>query len=116
MRVSPADFRHVDWFGCRNQLFVLAGKAVSQSRDFKILGYTVGQAPNLPLVVVILAALVARIAEEGSGTDRIAASVFVVSLSIWSYLEAVDGVNVFRRLLGMAGFVVVLTRLVGQLH
>jgi hypothetical protein len=89
---------------------------VSQSRDFKILGYTVGQAPNLPLIVVALSALVVRVAENGSGVDRIATSVFVVSLSIWSYLEAVDGVNAFRRLLGIVGFAVVLTRLVGQLH
>ena len=89
---------------------------MSQSRDFKILGYTVGQAPNLPLIVVALSALVVRVAEKGSGVDRIAASVFVVSLSIWSYLEAVDGVNAFRRLLGIVGFAVVLTRLVGQLH
>ncbi|HCV36464.1 MAG TPA: hypothetical protein DF783_06020 [Acidimicrobiaceae bacterium] len=89
---------------------------MSQSRDFKILGYTVGQAPNLPLIVVVLSALVVRVAEKGSGLDRIATSVFVVSLSIWSYLEAVDGVNAFRRLLGIVGFAVVLTRLVGQLH
>ncbi|MCP4850496.1 MAG: hypothetical protein GY900_02035 [Actinomycetia bacterium] len=89
---------------------------MSQSRDFKILGYTVGQAPNLPLIVVALSALVVRVAENGSGVDRIATSVFVVSLSIWSYLEAVDGVNAFRRLLGIVGFAVVLTRLVGQLH
>ena len=89
---------------------------MSQSRDFKILGYTVGQAPNLPLIVVVLSALVVRVAENGSGVDRITTSVFVVSLSIWSYLEAVDGVNAFRRLLGIVGFAVVLTRLVGQLH
>ena len=85
---------------------------VSQRRDFKILGYTVGQAPNLPLIVVILAALVGRVVEEGSGVNRIADAAFVASLSIWSYLEAVDGVNAFRRLLGIAGFAVVLTRLV----
>ena len=63
---------------------------------------------------MVLAALVGRIAEAGSGVDRVAASVFVVGLSIWSYLEAVDGVNLFRRILGLAGFVLVLTRLVGQ--
>lgn len=85
---------------------------VSQRRDFKILGYTIGQVPNLPLIVVILAALVGRIAEEGSGVNRWADAVFVVSLSIWSYLEVVDGVNAFRRVLGIAGFAVVLTRLV----
>ncbi|MBH99577.1 MAG: hypothetical protein CL467_03140 [Acidimicrobiaceae bacterium] len=63
---------------------------------------------------MVLAALVGRIAEAGSGVDRVADSVFVVGLSIWSYLEAVDGVNLFRRILGLAGFVLVLTRLVGQ--
>ena len=85
---------------------------VSQRRDFKILGYTLGQTPNLPLIVVILAALVGRVVEEGSRANRIADAVFVASLSIWSYLEAVDGVNAFRRVLGIAGFAVVLTRLV----
>ena len=85
---------------------------VSKRRAFKILGYTVGQAPILPLIVVILAALVGRVVEEGSGVNRIADAVFVASLSIWSYLEAVDGVNAFRRVLGIAGFAVVLTRLV----
>ena len=85
---------------------------VSQGRDFKIFGYTIGQAPNLPLIVVILAALVGRIAEEESRVNRWAAAVFVLSLSNWSYLEAVDGVNAFRRVLGIAGFAVVLTRLV----
>jgi len=84
--------------------------------DFKIFGYTVGQTPNLPLIVVICTALVGRLAEGGSGINRVADSVFVVSLSVWSYLEAVDGVNTFRRMLGIAGFVVVLTRLLGQLN
>ena len=85
---------------------------MSQRRDFKILGYTIGQAPNLPLIVMILAALVGRVVEEGSEVNRGADAVFVVSLSIWSYLEVVDGVNAFRRVLGIAGFAVVLTRLV----
>ena len=86
------------------------------NRDFKILGYTVGQAPNLPLVVVIVAVVVGRIAEQGSVTNRIADSVFFVSLSIWSYLETFDGVNAFRRVLGIGGFAVLLRLLVGQLQ
>ena len=87
---------------------------MSRNRDFKIRGYTVGQAPNLPLIVVIVAAVVGRITEQGSVTNRIADSVFFVSLSIWSYLETFDGVNAFRRVLGIAGFVVVLSLLVRQ--
>ena len=89
---------------------------MSRNRDFKIRGYTIGQTPNLPLIVVIVAAIVGRITEQGLVTNRIASSVFFVSLSIWSYLETFDGVNAFRRVLGIAGFVVVLTRLVGQLQ
>ena len=124
--LRTADFRHVDWIGCRLcrpcrtrlplRLLVLAEAAVSRNRDFKIRGYTVGQVPNLPLMVVIVAAVVGRITEQGSVTNRIADSVFFVSLSIWSYLETFDGVNAFRRVLGIAGFVVVLTRLVGELQ
>ena len=89
---------------------------MSWNRDFKIRGYTIGQTPNLPLIVVIVAAMVGRITEQGLVTNRIAGSVFFVSLSIWSYLETFEGVNAFRRVLGIAGFVVVLTRLVGQLQ
>ena len=89
---------------------------MNRNSDFKIRGYTIGQAPNLPLVVVIVAAVVGRVAEQGSVTNRIADSAFFVSLSIWSYLEAFDGANVLRRALGIAGFVIVLTRLVGQLQ
>ena len=89
---------------------------MSRNYDFKIRGYTVGQTPNLPLIVVIVAVVVGRMTEQGSFTNRIADSVFFVSLSIWSYLETFDGVNAFRRVLGIAGFVVVLTRLVGELQ
>ena len=89
---------------------------MSRNRDFKIRGYTIGQTPNLPLIVVIVAAIVGRITEQGLVTNRIAGSVFFVSLSIWSYLETFEGVNAFRRVLGIAGFVVVLTHLVGQLQ
>ena len=90
--------------------------AVSRNRDFKIRGYTVGQTPNLPMVAVIVAAVVGRITEQGSVTNRIVDSVFFVSLSIWSYRETFDGVNAFRKVLGIAGFVVVLRLLVGELQ
>jgi len=89
---------------------------VSRNYDFKIRGYTVGQTPNLPLIVVIVAVVVGRMTEQGSFTNRIADSVFFVSLSIWSYLETFDGVNAFRRVLGIGGFAVILRLLVGQLQ
>ena len=80
---------------------------MSLNRDFKIRGYTVGQMPNLPLIVVIVAAVAGWMTEQGSVTNRLMDSVFLVSLSIWSYLETFDGANAFRRVLGIAGFVVV---------
>jgi len=89
---------------------------MSRNRDFKIRGYTVGQAPNLPLIVVIVAVVVGRMTEQGSVTNRITDSAFFVSLSIWSYLETFDGVNAFRRVLGIGGFAVLLRLLVGQLQ
>ena len=89
---------------------------MSRNRDFKIRGYTVGQTPNLPLIVVIVASVGGRITEQGSVTSRIADSVFFVSLSVWGYLETFDGVNAFRRILGILGLVVVLTCLVGRLQ
>ena len=89
---------------------------MSRNRDFKISGYTVGQAPNLPLIVVIVAVVVGRMTEQGSVTNRITDSAFFVSLSIWSYLETFDGVNAFRRVLGIGGFAVLLRLLVGQLQ
>ena len=89
---------------------------MSRNRDLKIRGYTVGQAPNLPLIVVIVAVVVGRMTEQGSVTNRITDSAFFVSLSIWSYLETFDGVNAFRRVLGIGGFAVLLRLLVGQLQ
>ena len=122
-KTHTADLRHVEWIGCRlcrpgrsrvSLWLLVVEAAVSRNRDFKIRGYTVGQAPNLPLIVVSVAAVVGQITEQGSVTNRIADSVFFVSLSIWSYLETFDGVNAFRRVLGIAGFVVVLSLLVRQ--
>ena len=87
-----------------------------RKHDFKVRGYTVGQTPNLPLIVVIVAVVAGLTTEQGSITDLIADSVFFVSLSVWSYLEAFDGVNTFRRVLGIGGFAVLLRLLVGQLQ
>ena len=88
---------------------------MDHKRDFKIRGYTIGQAPNLPLMFLLASAILERATEQGSLINRISDSVFLVSLTIWSYLETFQGVNLLRRAMGLAGFFIVLTRLTGEL-
>ena len=77
---------------------------MNRKSDFKILGYTVGQVPNLPLILVFAAAIVGRATEQGSLINRISDSIFLISLTVWSYLETFEGVNLLRRAMGVAGF------------
>ena len=88
---------------------------MNRKSDFKILGYTVGQVPNLPLILVFAAVIVGRATEQGSLINRISDSIFLMSLTVWSYLETFEGVNLLRRAMGVAGFFIVLTRLASEL-
>ena len=76
-------------------------------RDLKIRGYTVGQFPNPPLWVAFAALLVALLTSDGSSVNDAARAVLYVALAIWAYLEAVSGVNGFRRSLGAAALVLI---------
>lgn len=78
------------------------------NRDFKIRGYTIGQPPNLPLIVMVAGGVAGRLLDEGSAGDGVADFVFCAGLSIWSYLETFHGVNAFRKFLGLAGFLLLL--------
>ena len=88
---------------------------MNRKSDFKILGYTVGQVPNLPLILLLAAVIVGRATESGSLTNRVSDSTFLMTLTIWSYLETFQGVNLLRRAMGVAGFFIVATRLIGEL-
>ena len=81
---------------------------MASNRDFKIRGYTIGQSPNLPLIVLVVGGAAGRLMDQGSAGDRVADFVFCVGLSIWSYLETFYGVNGFRKCLGVAGFLLLL--------
>ncbi|HET7121158.1 MAG TPA: hypothetical protein VFI17_07905 [Solirubrobacterales bacterium] len=70
-------------------------------RDLKIRGYVVGQFPNLPLWVAVGALVVSWVASAGSTLDDVVRSVFFVALGVWAYLEASEGVNGFRRAVGV---------------
>jgi len=63
--------------------------------------YPVAQFPNPPLIVG-LAALGMRSLASGAWADVLAA-VGYLFIGTWAYLEVTDGVNAFRRALGMAG-------------
>lgn len=83
--------------------------------DFAIKGYVVGQFPNAPLLVALAAALAGALLEDGSTADDISRVVFYGGLGVWAFLEATDGVNGFRKALGIAGLVFVVVRVVQAL-
>jgi hypothetical protein len=74
--------------------------------DLKIRGYTVGQFPNAPLIVALVALLVGALA--GGEASRAARAVFFVAFTIWGWEEATRGVNGLRRILGSGALVLVL--------
>ncbi len=59
------------------------------------------QTPNLPLVVGLLASILAKILPYGQ-LNFIAALIAFGALFTWGWLELFSGVNVFRRALGLA--------------
>ncbi len=73
----------------------------------------IAQPPNLPLIVWIAASLLKLIFPTGvvnTGLDVVALG----SLFTWAWLELFQGVNYFRRALGIVVFIVILaSRTVG---
>ena len=76
-------------------------------RDLRIRGYTVGQFPNPPLWVALAALVVALLFHDASTIGDVARAVFYVALSIWAYQEATEGVNGFRKALGIVALVLI---------
>ena len=83
--------------------------------DLTIKGYVVGQFPNAPLLVALAAALAGALLEDGSTADAIFRVTFSAALGVWAFLEATEGVNGFRKALGVAGLVFVVVRVVQAL-
>lgn len=63
--------------------------------------YPIAQFPNPPLIIGLLA-LGLRYLAAGTAADVLGA-VGYLFIGVWAYLEVTDGVNAFRRVLGMAG-------------
>lgn len=69
--------------------------------SLKIRGITVAQAPNPPLLVAIVAAVIGNLADHDGDLYDWARAVFYVALTVWAWEEMTDGVNRFRRGLGV---------------
>ena len=73
--------------------------------------YPIAQFPNPPLIIGLVA-LGLRYLASGTWADVLGAIGYVF-IGVWAYLELTAGVNMFRRVLGLAGLayiVVAITR------
>ena len=76
--------------------------------------YPIAQFPNPPLLIGLVA-LGLRYLATGGWADALSATGYVF-IAIWAYLELTTGVNLFRRVLGLAGLayvVVIIAERVG---
>jgi hypothetical protein len=65
--------------------------------------FPIAQLPNLPLLLALAGSGLAAV---GGGTAHdVGRAAFTIGLGVWAWEEAVDGVNWFRRLLGVGVFV-----------
>ena len=70
--------------------------------------FPLAQFPNAPLLVAIVALVLATVL-SGSAQDY-ARAAFYVALASWAWLELTEGANLFRRLLGAAVLALVVVR------
>lgn len=70
--------------------------------------FPIVQFPNAPLIVAFLAGEAGH--AIGGGDRPYAISISYLAMTIWAYEELVDGVNWFRRLLGLTYVVVMVAR------
>jgi hypothetical protein len=76
--------------------------------------YPIVQFPNAPLIVAFLSGLVAH--RTHGDQHAYAQAVSYLSMAIWAYLELFQGVNTFRRLLGLAYTISTAVHLANALH
>jgi hypothetical protein len=75
--------------------------------------FPIAQFPNPPLLLAFAGLGLAAVA-AGTAHD-VGRAVFTIGLGVWAWLEAVGGVNWFRRLLGVAALVWIVVSLAGEL-
>ena len=76
--------------------------------------YPIVQFPNAPLVLAFISGLVAHYAHGQAHSD--AQAVSYLSTALWAYLELFQGVNAFRRLLGLTYTISTAIHLATALH
>jgi hypothetical protein len=76
--------------------------------------YPIVQFPNLPLILAFASGMAAHYSHSQEHADVQAVS--YLSMAVWAYLELFQGVNVFRRLLGLAYTISTVVHLAGALH
>jgi hypothetical protein len=76
--------------------------------------YPIIQFPNATLILAFVSGLVAQHShgQEHSGAQAVS----YLSMAIWAYLELFQGVNSFRKLLGLVYTVSTAVHLAGALH
>ena len=76
--------------------------------------FPIVQFPNLPLIVALLAGVAGRFI--GGAGHRYTVAVAFLATAIWAGEELVQGVNWFRRLLGLVVAIILIMRVAGALH
>jgi hypothetical protein len=75
--------------------------------------YPIAQFPNAPLILAFVSGLVAHHVHRRAHAD--AQAVSYLAMAVWAYLELFQGVNAFRRLLGLFYTVTTAAALAGAL-
>lgn len=68
---------------------------------------TITQRPNAPLIIALLAAVIAALGADYGEIYAAALAVAVVSFTAWTWEEVTDGVNWLRKVLGGVGLIAV---------
>jgi hypothetical protein len=76
--------------------------------------YPIAQFPNAPLIIAFASGLLAH--HTHGREHAYAQAVSYLALAIWAYLELFDGVNTFRRLLGLTYTISTAVHLANALH
>lgn len=76
--------------------------------------YPIVQFPNAPLILAFASGLVAHNSRRRVHAD--AQAISYLAMAVWAYLELFQGVNAFRRLLGLAYTISTVVHLAAALH